>query len=457
MKNYGIILAGGIGARVGLNIPKQMVKVAGKTILEHTIDIFENSDSIDEIIVMITQGWSGRVQELLDHKYSKLSFILEGGATRNETTKKMLNHLTQRNVFDNDNLILHDAVRPLLSEQVIKNSVKALENYNAVDVVIPSTDTIVEIDDNGIIKAIPKRSYLRRGQTPQSFKFGVLKEAYDIAFVDKAFNATDDCGVVLRYLPEEKIICIDGSENNIKVTQPVDLFIADKLFQLNSKLAPKLNTSELKKVFKDKTVIIFGGSYGIGADIATLASKYGANVVAHGRSTTGIDISDKKAVKKALNSAYKKYGKINYIVLTAGVLKIGRLNDMEPEQIDELINLNYTSAVNIAKESYGYLKESAGHLLLFTSSSYTRGRENYSLYSSSKAAIVNLTQALSEEWATDNIKINAINPERTQTPMRQNAFGDEPAETLLSSEKVAKSSINVLASNLTGQVIDVRR
>jgi 2-C-methyl-D-erythritol 4-phosphate cytidylyltransferase len=113
--------------------------------------------------------------------------------------------------------------------------------------------------------------------------------------------------------------------------------------------------------------------------------------------------------------------------------------------------------VQIARSSYKYLAETKGQLLLYTSSSYTRGRAEYSLYSSTKAAMVNLTQALSDEWGGDGIRVNCINPERTATPMRTKAFGQEPAGSLLSSEAVARTSLDVLLSELTGHVIDVRQ
>jgi 2-C-methyl-D-erythritol 4-phosphate cytidylyltransferase len=119
--------------------------------------------------------------------------------------------------------------------------------------------------------------------------------------------------------------------------------------------------------------------------------------------------------------------------------------------------VNYIGPVNVARAAHPYLAASQGHLLLFTSSSYTRGRENYALYSSSKAAVVNLTQALSEEWAPQGIKVNVVNPERTLTPMRVQAFGEEEPRSLLSADQVARTSLDVLASDMTGFVVDVRR
>ncbi len=95
--------------------------------------------------------------------------------------------------------------------------------------------------------------------------------------------------------------------------------------------------------------------------------------------------------------------------------------------------------------------------MLYTSSAYTRGRAEYSLYSSTKAAVVNLTQALADEWSGLGVRVNCVNPERAATPMRTKAFGEEPADTLLSAAVVARSTLDVLVSDLTGQVVDVRK
>ena len=171
----------------------------------------------------------------------------------------------------------------------------------------------------------------------------------------------------------------------------------------------------------------------------------------------GINIADYNLVKKALLDVYDNTGKIDYIINTAGILNIGYLENRDIKDIQEEFSVNYLGAINIAKESFKYLKESRGSLLFYTSSSYTRGRAKYCTYSSSKAAIVNLAQALSEEWMAYDIKVNAINPERTATEMRFQNFGKEPEETLLSPQKVAKVSLETILDNITGQVINVTR
>ena len=126
------------------------------------------------------------------------------------------------------------------------------------------------------------------------------------------------------------------------------------------------------------------------------------------------------------------------------------------EEIVSEVNTNLLGAINIAKASHKYLKESKGSLVLFTSSSYTRGRAGYSLYSSTKAAIVNLTQALASEWQKDNIRVNAMCPERTKTSMRKYNFGKENSKTLLKPSVVAKKALQTAFGILSGLVIDIK-
>jgi 2-C-methyl-D-erythritol 4-phosphate cytidylyltransferase len=442
-----------VGARLGLSVPKQMVKVAGKTILEHTVAAFDAHPAIDEVIVMVTPGWTERVATLLGTRFRKLSLILEGGTTRNETTRRVLAAIDAEEA----KLLLHDAVRPLVDARIISACVAELDRHEAVDVAIPSSDTIVLVDEDEVITRIPDRSRLRRGQTPQAFKLSTLRAAYARAVDDPYFHATDDCGVVVRYLPDVEVKCVLGSENNIKVTHPVDLTIADKLFQLATGAAPAKTLDQLSQALRGKVLVVLGGSYGIGAEIARIAKAAGADVVAHGRSSTGLHVQDSQAIEAALEAVAQEHGRIDAVVLTAGVLRVGPLAAASPQEIEESIAVNYTAAVKVARAAYPHLARSRGHLLLFTSSSYTRGRENYALYSSSKAAVVNLAQALSEEWAPDGVKVNVVNPERTETPMRRNAFGEEPPGTLLSAEDVALASLDTITSNLTGMVADVRR
>lgn len=161
-------------------------------------------------------------------------------------------------------------------------------------------------------------------------------------------------------------------------------------------------------------------------------------------------------METAFKNVYQETGRVDCVVNTAGVLDKQPLGNMNFDEIMQSVQVNYTGAIFVAKVAYPYLKETKGSLLLFTSSSYTRGRALYSIYSSSKAGVVNLTQALSEEWSEIGIRINCINPERTATPMRTKSFGIEPVGTLLDAKTVAIASVNTLASKVSGEIVDVK-
>ena len=453
-----VILAGGTGQRIGMPLPKQLLKVSGKAIIEHTIDVFDDCALIEDVYILMTPDYVGDVEKIVAARgYKKVRKVLPGGGTRADTTRLAIEELGDRDC----NILLHDAVRPLINRRIIDDCVAALEKYQAIDVAIPSSDTVVEVEGaagDEVISAIPDRARLRRGQTPQGFALPVLRRAYELAAQDPDFTTTDDCGVVHKYLPEVPIHVVAGSEHNMKVTHPIDVYLADRLFQLASSNAPTEATDEEYRAKLDgRTLVVFGGSYGIGEGVVTFAERYGAKVHSFSRSTTGTHVDNPEQVAAALKKAYDADGRIDFVVNTAGILHKGRIDEYDEATIDEAMRVNYLAPVHIARLSLPYLKETKGSLLLYTSSSYTRGRSGYSLYSSAKAATVNLVQALADEWAAEGVRVNCVNPERTATPMRTKAFGEEPSDSLLASELVSAVSVDVLISDLTGHVIDVRR
>ena len=388
---------------------------------------------------------------IITNSWTKVRKVLKGGKERYESSLAAINAYSD---FPNYNLIFHDAVRPLINDRIINDVVNALQKYNAVDVAVAATDTIIQVDDSGeIIENIPNRKYLRRGQTPQAFKLDTIRKAYEIGLSDPNFVSSDDCGTIVRYLPSEKIFVVQGEESNMKLTYKEDTYLLDKLFQLRSY---SIQNEIDFNLLKNRVLVIFGGNSGIGEKIYEIAKSYGANVFTFSRSSTGTDIGDKISVKNALANVYDKTQRIDYVVNCAAILARQPLIYMNEKLITEMIRTNYDGLVNIAVESYNYLKEPKGHLLLYTSSSYTRGRAFYSIYSSTKAAVVNFMQALASEWDSSNIRINVMNPERTKTPLRIKNFGIEAENTLLTTDVVALASLKTLLSDFTGQVIDVK-
>jgi ribitol-5-phosphate 2-dehydrogenase (NADP+) / D-ribitol-5-phosphate cytidylyltransferase len=449
-KNLAIILAAGMGSRFKQDMPKQFAKVSGKTVIEHTIRVFDSHSNIDGIFVIITPAFYDYFMELYkSNSWKKVKKVLNGGGTRQQSSYIGINACED----ENTNLIFHDAARPFITHRIIDNVIDALNKYDAVDVAIPSSDTIIEINDAKEITKIPKRKYLYRGQTPQAFDYKIIKKAHDLALKDKKADFTDDCGLVLNY-ELSKVYVVNGSDVNIKITHPIDTYIADKIYQVQMTNLDNIDISKLD--LKNKVIVIYGGNRGIGRAIEQICHDKNASVYCFSRRNS-CDITNSNDIKNSLSEVNKKHKKIDIIINTAAILKLGKLAEDNSQEIDYQIRLNYSANLYVAKESYQYLRKTKGLLLFFTSSSYTRGRALYSLYSSSKAAVVNLTQALSEEWMQDGIRVNVICPERTATAMRSENFGYEDPNTLLDPKKVAAKTIALFNMDITGQVIDVRR
>ncbi|MPQ46507.1 2-C-methyl-D-erythritol 4-phosphate cytidylyltransferase [Marinifilum sp. N1E240] len=221
MKNVAVLLAGGSGKRMGSNLPKQFLTLGSKPIIQHSIEAFENHKQIDEICIVINADYHSEINELISlNKFSKVKHVLSGGKERSDSSLAAIDaYEREQNVY----LIFHDAVRPFVSERIISDVIKELENDKTVAVAIPTSDTIFCLNVNDTIESVPPRQNLRRAQTPQAFKYSTIKQAYDIAIEDPNFIATDDCGVVLKYLPNEPIFIVDGDESNIKITFEQDL------------------------------------------------------------------------------------------------------------------------------------------------------------------------------------------------------------------------------------------
>lgn len=229
MKNIAIILAGGSGRRMGGALPKQFLEVNNRTILEYTIDNFERAECIDEIAIVTHPDYVDKMQQIISsNPWKKVARILLGGKERTDSTLSALRAYTN----ENDRLLIHDGVRPMVSQQIIQNVCSALSEYDVVNLAIPAVDTIIEVKD-GVMVAAPRRDLLRQVQTPQGFKRETLALAYEKALADPDFMATDDCGVVFKYHPASPIKIVEGETSNIKITYKEDLEILKKHLNTN--------------------------------------------------------------------------------------------------------------------------------------------------------------------------------------------------------------------------------
>jgi 2-C-methyl-D-erythritol 4-phosphate cytidylyltransferase len=242
MRTVAVVLAGGAGLRFGASTPKQLQVLGGRTLLEHCVAAFSEAPGVDEVLVVTAAGLTDAAGRQLAG-FGKLAGVIEGGVTRSDSTRSAIGWLSGSSHDDRQsaardeadcNVLFHDAARPLVDQRIIADCVAALDSWQAVGVVVPTSDTIAQLA-GGAFQRILARDSLARCQTPQGFRLSVISRAYELAAADPGFAATpptDDCGVVLRYLPDVPVGAVEGSDRNMKITYAADLAVAQALLDL---------------------------------------------------------------------------------------------------------------------------------------------------------------------------------------------------------------------------------
>lgn len=228
MTNVAVILAGGMGTRVGGNTPKQLLPLSdGRSVLEHSVDAFEAASCIDEIVIVMHPEWIKEAEELCRRNtWQKVRQIIAGGSERWESSWHAIQAFSGQ--LSEINLWLHDAARPFVSQRILSDVAKALETHAAVTVAVPVTDTLYKVRRDDVqgtkeVEAIPSRADFMRAQTPQAFHLDVLQKAFERALAQGQVAVTDDVGIVQAYMPEQPIFIVSGEEANRKITYAEDL------------------------------------------------------------------------------------------------------------------------------------------------------------------------------------------------------------------------------------------
>lgn len=434
----GLLLMGGVGKRFGSNMPKQFHHLSGKPIYRVTLEAFLASNIFDEIVLSCHVEWIETVkQELALMNVPIAVRIANGGVTRQESSYQGLKKFLESPQV----VLIHDAVRPFVSKEMLRNTALLAIEHGAVDTCIGSTDTIVHSLDGEKIDAIPERSHYFRGQTPQGFSFPLILAAHEKT---KRYDASDDCRLVLE--SGHKVYIAPGEEHNLKISSELDLFVAEQLFRL--KMTKCVSKPQISLIGKRYAVV--GGTGGIGASICQLIEKAGAVALSLARQTAiPLDLR----VPKSIESAFAKIGPIDGLINSAGLFLTGSLPMMSQDAIEAILDVNLKGLILCCKEAQ--LKPGA-HIINVASSSFSRGRKGASIYSCSKAAVVNFTQALAEE--RPDLFVHAVIPQRTRTAMRQKNFPLEDPKTLLDPTEVAEIVLELLADvSSTGGLVEVRK
>lgn len=228
MTNVAVILAGGMGTRVGGNIPKQLIPLSdGRSVLEHSVDAFEEASCIDEIVIVMHPEWLKEAEELSRRNtWQKVRQIISGGTERWESSWHAIQAFSGQ--LSDISLWLHDAARPFVSQRILADVAEALKTHAAVTVAVPVTDTLYKVRRNDVqgtkeVETIPSRTDFMRAQTPQAFHLDVLQKAFERALAQGQVAVTDDVGIVQAYMPEQPIFIVSGEEANRKITYAEDL------------------------------------------------------------------------------------------------------------------------------------------------------------------------------------------------------------------------------------------
>ena len=225
---FGAILAGGVGSRMGAELPKQFLKLEDKPILVYSLEKFLACSRMDCVFIGVHEDYLTFVQEMVDTylpEDSSRVYILTGGSSRNETLQNIIAKIDDMMPDSEDNIIVtHDAARPFVTMRMIEENIDAALEYGAVNTVCPAIDTIVVSEDGKTISDIPNKALMYYGHSPQSFRINLLKRLYSTLSQEEKDILTDACKICsLRGQP---VALVKSEYTNLKITTPGDYLIA---------------------------------------------------------------------------------------------------------------------------------------------------------------------------------------------------------------------------------------
>lgn len=230
---YAGILAGGTGKRMGyVDTPKQFLDLGGKPLIIHTLEKFLLNARFEKIYVGVVKDWITHTEDII-MKYiggNGRICVCEGGRDRNGTIMNIIRRIEESyGLRDEDIIVTHDAVRPLLSHRIIEDNIDAALSCGACDTIIPATDTIVHSLDAEYLEEIPDRKKIYQGQTPQSFNINLIKKCFSNLSESDKKVLTDACKICV--LQGIKVKVVLGEVYNIKITTPYDLKVANAILK----------------------------------------------------------------------------------------------------------------------------------------------------------------------------------------------------------------------------------
>lgn len=229
-KCTAVVLSAGQGKRMGTSVQKQYIKLDGKPVLYYCLKAFQDSEIIDDIILVVGSGQESYVCEEIVGKYhiTKVKAVVTGGKERYDSVWQGLKAIAAEKNPDRGYVFIHDGARPFVDEHILLRGYDTVEKYHACAAGMPSKDTVKLVDEDNFAAHTPERKYVWAVQTPQIFDISLILEAYSQLIREEYINVTDDAMVVEKIL-DIPVRLFEGSYENIKITTPEDLDIANVL------------------------------------------------------------------------------------------------------------------------------------------------------------------------------------------------------------------------------------
>lgn len=429
-KNIGIILAGGLGRRFNGNIPKQYMKLNGKEIITYSIEAFERSNELDDFICVVNE--EEYLEKNIENKYNVK--CIKGGNTRNESLYNAILYISE-NYPDCDKVIIHEAARPFIKYNIVNEYLSLLDKYDAVITTVKITDSIGLVSGQAV-----DRSKYHLIQAPEAFWLKDLKNN---------FSPTSDITATVHQLPSNlKVYNNYDFKFNLKVTYPEDLFIAEQLIKLRyfkKDKEAKIDDNYLL----NKKALILGASGGVGSEIVKRFKTLGVEILCPTRKELDLEYI---TVQDIVN--YCKGFEPDIIINAAACSATDE--DGLIEMFNKVFNINLKS--NIVIMEYAKILNKRVNVVLFSSSSSTKGRKNIALYSATKVGINSLVESLAEKLSKDGVYVNAIIPEKINTPMIHKLHNSKvESRELLDVDDVMDAVLYYSIAEVFGELAHIRR
>ena len=416
INNIGIILASGEGLRYNSKIPKQYVKLNGIPVVYYSLNEFIKSGLFEKIVVVINHN---KYRYLFKDYNVK---VVLGGKTRNESIYNAIQYCKK---FNPENILFHDAVRPLIKAEDLQSHILFLDKYTATVTAEKITDSLYG----------GNREDFKLIQTPEAFKFDKLIKCF------KKEKPTTAIYQQLNGLFLIKLIYLNHP--NYKITYPYDLFMMEHLVKycLYKKRIPNL---------KNKNILLLGASGGIGSVVLKELKKYSPKTI-YAPTSKELNLNQ-DFLPYILSCCYED---TNIIINCAGIMERDN-NILLTSNYDKIMNINLKTNLSIIDYAKT-LKNKPINIITISSSSATKGRQNLTNYSASKVALHSIIESQAEELANRGIYLNCICPEKVLTPLLLKHETKPDLREVLNPKEVADAILSYSDTKSYGQIVHIRK